>query len=554
MLTGRRDVFHTNRIYGGISGFPKRKESEYDTFGVGHSSTSISAALGMAVASRLKGEDKRQHIAVIGDGALTGGMAFEALNNAGTEKNNMLVILNDNCMSIDPNVGALKEYLTDITTSHTYNKVKDEVWNLLGKISKFGPNAQAIVQKVENAIKSAVLQQSNLFESLKFRYFGPVDGHDVNRLVQVMNDLKDIPGPKILHVLTVKGKGYKLAEEDQTKWHAPGLFNKDTGEIISSPSKGPKPPRYQDVFGHTLVELAKNDKRIVGITPAMPSGCSLNIMMKEIPDRAFDVGICEQHAVTFSAGMATQGLIPFCNIYSSFMQRAYDQVIHDVAIQNLHVVFCLDRGGLVGADGPTHHGAYDIAYMRCIPNMIVSAPMNEEELRNLMFTAVNTPAPFSIRYPRGNGVMADWRRDLQMIEIGKGRMLRDGDELAVLSIGHMGNLAEAAVDKLEKEGRKVGLYDMRFVKPLDEEMLHAIFSKYTKIITIEDGCVQGGFGSAVLEFMADHGYSAQVKRLGIPDRLVEHGTQQELWAECAYDEQAIYETAVQMLGVAVEVE
>jgi len=554
MLTGRRDVFHTNRIYGGISGFPKRKESEYDTFGVGHSSTSISAALGMAVASRLKGEDKRQHIAVIGDGALTGGMAFEALNNAGTEKNNMLVILNDNCMSIDPNVGALKEYLTDITTSHTYNKVKDEVWNLLGKISKFGPNAQAIVQKVENAIKSAVLQQSNLFESLKFRYFGPVDGHDVNRLVQVMNDLKDIPGPKILHVLTVKGKGYKLAEEDQTKWHAPGLFNKDTGEIISSPSKGPKPPRYQDVFGHTLVELAKNDKRIVGITPAMPSGCSLNIMMKEIPDRAFDVGICEQHAVTFSAGMATQGLIPFCNIYSSFMQRAYDQVIHDVAIQNLHVVFCLDRGGLVGADGPTHHGAYDIAYMRCIPNMIVSAPMNEEELRNLMFTAVNTPAPFSIRYPRGNGVMADWRRDLQMIEIGKGRMLREGDDLAVLSIGHMGNLAESAVDKLEKEGRKVGLYDVRFVKPLDEEMLHAIFSKYTKIITIEDGCVQGGFGSAVLEFMADHGYSAQVKRLGIPDRLVEHGTQQELWAECAYDEQAIYETAVQMLGVVVEVE
>lgn len=548
MLTGRREQFHTNRIYGGLSGFPKRKESKYDTFGVGHSSTSISAALGMAVASRLKNENERQHIAVIGDGALTGGMAFEALNNAGTEKNNMLVILNDNCMSIDPNVGALKEYLTDITTSHTYNKVKDEVWNLLGKISKFGPNAQAIVQKMENAIKSAVLQQSNLFESLKFRYFGPVDGHDVNRLVQVMEDLKDIPGPKILHVLTVKGKGYKLAEEDQTKWHAPGLFNKDTGEIIKSVSKGPKPPKYQDVFGHTIVELAKTNDKIVGVTPAMPSGCSLNIMMKEIPDRAFDVGICEQHAVTFSAGMATQGLIPFCNIYSTFMQRAYDQVIHDVAIQNLHVIFCLDRGGVAGADGPTHHGAYDIAYMRCIPNMIVSAPMNEEELRNLMFTAVETPAPFSIRYPRGNGVMPEWKTPLAKIEVGKGRTICEGDDLAILSIGHMGNLAVTAVKNLKKEGVSAGLFDMRFVKPIDEELLHHVFSNYSKVITVEDGCVQGGFGSAVLEFMADNGYSSQVKRLGIPDKIVEHGTQPELWAECGYDEEAVYQTALQMLG------
>lgn len=551
MLTGRREKFHTNRIYGGISGFPKRKESEYDTFGVGHSSTSISAALGMAVASRLKGELDRQHIAVIGDGALTGGMAFEALNNAGTEKNNMLVILNDNCMSIDPNVGALKEYLTDITTSHTYNRVKDEVWNLLGKISKFGPNAQAIVQKVENAIKSAVLQQSNLFESLKFRYFGPVDGHDVNRLVQVMNDLKDIPGPKILHVLTVKGKGYKLAELDQTKWHAPGLFNKDTGEIIKSVKKGPEPPKYQDVFGHTIVELAKLDERIVGVTPAMPSGCSLNIMMKEIPDRAFDVGICEQHAVTFSAGMATQGLIPFCNIYSTFMQRAYDQVIHDVALQNLQVIFCLDRGGLAGADGPTHHGAYDIAYMRCIPNMIVSAPMNEQELRNLMFTATQTVAPFSIRYPRGNGVMNDWKTPFELIEIGKGRTICEGEDVAILSFGHMGNLAQTAITQLEKEGIQVGLFDMRFVKPIDEELLHHVFTNYSKVITIEDGCVQGGFGSAVLEFMADHGYTAQVKRLGIPDKIVEHGTQPELWAECGYDEQAIAETARELLGIRV---
>ena len=547
LLTGRREVFHTNRIYGGISGFPKRKESEYDAFGVGHSSTSISAALGMAVASQIKGDTSRQHIAVIGDGALTGGMAFEAMNNAGAQGNNMLVILNDNCMSIDPNVGALKEYLTDISTSHTYNKVKDEVWNLLGKISKFGPNAQAIVQKVDNAVKSALLQQSNLFESFNFRYFGPVDGHDVNRLVQVMNDLKDIPGPKLLHILTVKGKGYKLAEEDQTLWHAPGLFNKDTGEIIKSPKKGPEPPKYQDVFGHTLVELANDDKRIVGVTPAMPSGCSLNIMMKEIPDRAFDVGICEQHAVTFSAGMATQGLIPFCNIYSTFMQRAYDQVIHDVALQNLHVVFCLDRGGVAGADGPTHHGAYDIAYMRCIPNMIVSAPMNEEELRNLMFTAYKTPSPFSIRYPRGNGVMVDWKQPFQLLEIGKGRTLRKGNDIAILSIGHMGNLAMDAVNRLVNEGVDVGFYDMRFVKPIDEDLLHSIFKTTSSIITVEDGCVQGGFGSAVLEFMADHGYSARVKRLGIPDKIVEHGTQPELWSECGYDADAIYLASMEIL-------
>jgi len=549
LLTGRREVFHTNRVYGGISGFPKRKESIYDTFGVGHSSTSISAALGMAVASRITGDTEKQHIAVIGDGALTGGMAFEGLNNAGSEKNNMLVILNDNCMSIDPNVGALRDYLTDITTSQTYNKVKDEVWNLLGKISKFGPNAQAIVQKMENAIKSAVLQQSNLFESFNFRYFGPIDGHDVNRLVQVMNDLKHIPGPKLLHVLTVKGKGYKLAEEDQTLWHAPGLFNKDTGEILKTPKKGPEPPKYQDVFGHTIVELAKENKKIVGVTPAMPSGCSLNIMMKEIPERAFDVGICEQHAVTFSAGMATQGLIPFCNIYSTFMQRAYDQVIHDVAIQNLHVIFCLDRGGVAGADGPTHHGAYDIAYMRCIPNMIVAAPMNEHELRNLMFTAMETPAPFSIRYPRGNGVLVDWKNNMQKIEIGTGRTIREGNDVAILSIGHIGNIATVAVNDLIKKGIDPAHYDMRFVKPLDEALLHQIFKNHSKVITVEDGCVQGGFGSAVLEFMADNGYSAQVKRLGMPDKVIEHGTQPELWAECGYDEAAIVETTLQLLGI-----
>ena len=539
ILTGRRDVFHTNRIYQGISGFPKRSESEYDTFGVGHSSTSISAALGMAVASRLKGEADRQHIAVIGDGAMTAGLAFEGLNHGGVEDSNLLVVLNDNCMSIDPNVGALKDYLTDITTSHTYNKVKDEVWNILGKISKFGPNAQAIAQKFENALKSALLKHSNLFESLKFRYFGPIDGHDVNHLVRVMKDLKDIPGPKILHCLTVKGKGYELAEKDQTKWHAPGLFDKITGEIFKPKVEKPSPPKYQDVFGNTLVELALKNKKIVGITPAMPSGCSMNIMMKAIPERAFDVGIAEQHAVTFSAGLASQGLIPFCNIYSSFMQRAYDQVVHDVALQNLHVVFCLDRGGLAGADGPTHHGVFDYAYFRCIPNMVVSAPMNEEELRNLMYTASRHNGPFSIRYPRGNGTMVEWKTPLRQLKIGTGRLLRDGEEVAILSVGHPGNFAVEACELLATEGFFPAHYDMRFVKPLDEELLHEVFKKYKKIITVEDHAVQGGFGSAIAEFMVDHNYAASITRLGVPDRFIEHGEQKELYQECHFDAKAI---------------
>ena len=541
VLTGRREVFHTNRIHKGLSGFPKRSESDYDTFGVGHSSTSIGAGVGMAVGSRLKGEKDRQVVAVIGDGAMTAGMAFEALNHAGGEGTDMLVVLNDNCMSIDPNVGALKEYLTDITTSHTYNKVKDEVWNLLGKISKFGPNAQSVAQKVENAVKSALLKQSNLFESLNFRYFGPVDGHDVDHLVKVMRDLKDIPGPKILHAVTVKGKGYKPAEEGSpTVWHAPGLFNKETGEIIKVAPKSPQPPKYQDVFGHTIVELAEKNPKVVGVTPAMPTGCSLNIMMKAMPERAFDVGIAEQHAVTFSAGMATQGLVPFCNIYSSFMQRAYDQVVHDVALQNLNVVFCLDRGGLAGADGPTHHGAFDLAYFRCIPNMVVSAPMNEEELRNLMYTAqLPDQGPFSIRYPRGQGVMTEWKTPLKEIKVGTGRKLRNGTDVAVLSIGHIGNIAAEGIDALEAEGYSVAHYDMRFVKPLDELLLHEVFGKFDQVVTIEDGCVQGGMGSAVLEFMADHGYHAQVRRLGIPDRFIEHGTQPELYTECGFDDQAV---------------
>ena len=554
ILTGRREQFHTNRLKDGISGFPKRSESEYDTFGVGHSSTSISAALGMAVASRYKGEKNKQHIAVIGDGAMTAGLAFEGMNHAGFEKDaNLLVILNDNCMSIDPNVGALKEYLTDITTSHTYNKVKDEVWNLLGKISKFGPDAQTIASKVSTALKGSLLKQSNLFESLNFRYFGPVDGHDAIGLARVLEDLKDIPGPKILHCLTKKGGGYKFSEEgDPTKWHAPGVFNKETGEIVKIIPKSPQAPKYQDVFGYTIVELAEKNSKLMGVTPAMPSGSSLNIMMKAMPDRAFDVGIAEQHAVTFSAGLATQGLTPFCNIYSSFMQRAYDQVLHDVALQNLNVVFCLDRGGLVGADGATHHGAYDLAYMRCIPNMGVSAPMNEEELRNLMFTAqLENKGPFSIRYPRGNGVMTDWKTPFKEIKVGTGRKVCSGEDIAILSIGHPGNFAQEAITLMKESGISIAHYDLRFVKPLDAVLLHEVFTKFKKVITVEDGCLMGGFGSAIIEFMVDQKYNSEIVRLGIPDEYVHHGTQEELWEDCGFDVKAIVKAVEKMLSIKV---
>ena len=541
ILTGRREFFHTNRLYGGLSGFPKRKESEYDTFGVGHSSTSISAALGMAMASVYNKETEKQHIAVIGDGALTAGLAFEAMNHAGATNSNLLIVLNDNCMSIDPNVGALKDYLVDIATSRTYNKVRKEVWNLLGKISRFGPNAQEIAAKIESGLKASLLNQSNLFEGLNLRYFGPVDGHDVDHLVHVFNDLKNIPGPKILHCVTVKGKGYAPAEAEQTRWHAPGKFDKITGVIYKKTFDKPQPPKYQDVFGHTMVELAKANPKIVGVTPAMPSGCSLNIMMEAMPDRAFDVGIAEQHAVTFSAGMATQGLIPFCNIYSSFMQRAYDQVIHDVCLQNLPVVFCLDRAGFAGADGPTHHGAYDLAFMRCIPNLVVSAPMNEEELRNLMFTASEHNGPFSIRYPRGEGVMPEWRTPLTAVKVGTGRLIQEGEGVAILTIGHIGNYIPEVTAKLLPDGIRPAHYDMRFCKPLDETLLHRIFTDFDSIVTIEDGCVQGGFGSAVLEFMADNGYSAKVTRLGIPDLVIEHGEQMELQRECGFDPEGIAE-------------
>ncbi|MBN2756338.1 MAG: 1-deoxy-D-xylulose-5-phosphate synthase [Bacteroidales bacterium] len=550
ILTGRKDIFHTNRKYKGISGFPNRFESEYDAFGVGHSSTSISAALGMAKAAKLKGEIDRNIVAVIGDGSMTAGLAFEGLNNAGIENSNILVVLNDNHMAIDPNVGALNEYLLDITTSKTYNKLKEEVWHLLGKLKKIGPNTQQFVQKVEGGLKSILLKQSNLFESLNFRYFGPVDGHDVEYLVSVLNDLKDIPGPKLLHVLTKKGKGFKQAELNQTQWHAPGLFNKNTGELIKVKSDKPQAPKFQDVFGHTLLELAEKNDKIIGITPAMPSGSSLNIMMEKIPERAFDVGIAEQHAVTFSAGLAAEGMMPFCNIYSSFMQRAYDQVIHDVALQNLNVVFCLDRGGIVGSDGATHHGAFDLAYMRCIPNMIVSSPMNEQELRNLMYTAqLPNRGPFVIRYPRGKGTMPNWETEFKEIEIGKARTLKEGNDVAVLSIGAIGNNVSVIYDKLDKEGIDISHYDMRFVKPLDENLLHKILKKFDKLITVEDGTVVGGFGSSILEFMSKNNYSAKVKMLGIPDRFIEHGTQQELYAECNYDSESIYLEIIKISGL-----
>lgn len=548
ILTGRRDLFHTNRKMGGISGFPRRSESEYDAFGVGHSSTSISAALGIAEASKLKKEN-RKVVAIIGDGAMTGGMAFEGLNNAGFLKSDILVILNDNNMAIDPNVGSMSQYLLSITRSQTYNRLKDEVWEGLGKLRGLGPLARRAVQKMEGALKSLLLHQSNLFEGLNFRYFGPVDGHDVLQLSRVLADLREIKGPKLLHVITKKGKGFPEAEINQTKYHAPGKFDKLTGKIYSCGCELEKAPKFQNVFGETIVELAEMNDKIVGITPAMPSGCSLNIMMQKMPHRAFDVGIAEQHAVTFAAGLATQGMVPFCNIYSTFMQRAYDQVIHDVALQNLQVVFCLDRGGLVGEDGATHHGVFDLAYMRTLPNMVVAAPMDEPELRNMMYTAqLEGGGPFSIRYPRGCGTTVNWRNPFEKIEPGTSRQLSEGNDLAILTIGKPGVFAQRAVKKLLREGVSAAHYDMRFVKPLDDKTLHHIFGTYSKIITIEDGSVVGGFGSAVTEFKSCHNYTAQVRIMGIPDRFIEHGSLEELYKECGFDAESIVREALLLAG------
>ncbi len=545
ILTGRREKFHSNRKYHGISGFPNIFESEYDAFSVGHSSTSISAALGMAIANEKLGKSDCQVVAVIGDGSMTAGLAFEGLNNLAASQANVLVILNDNNMAIDPNVGGLSDYLVDIATSHTYNKVRRELFKTLGKLKLAGPRSRDMIIKINNSIKTLLTRQTNIFEGLNIRYFGPVDGHDILRLREVLADLRDIPGPKVLHVITKKGKGFKLAEENQTAWHAPGaMFDKFTGELIEQPSEKPKPPRFQDVFGHTIVELARMNDKIVGITPAMPTGCSLNIMMEEMPHRAFDVGIAEQHAVTFSAGLAISGLVPFCNIYSSFMQRAFDQVIHDVALQNLNVVFCLDRGGLVGADGATHHGAYDLAFMRTVPNMVVASPMDEAELRNLMYTAqLPDKGPFSIRYPRGIGSNIEWRTPFVEIPVGTGRKLKDGEHLAILSIGPIGVKIRRICDDLQKEGLLIAHYDMRFVKPLDEALLHEVFSRYKLVMTVEDGTLVGGMGSAVAEFMVDNGYNNNIiKRMGIPDRFIEHGTQTELFKECGLDMENIRNT------------
>lgn len=550
ILTGRKDQFHTNRKYKGLSGFPNIFESPYDSFGVGHSSTSISAALGMAIAAQKLGNKKQQSVAVIGDGSMTGGEAFEGLNNLSTSKANMLIVLNDNNMAIDPAVGGLSDYLLDISTSYTYNKVRSEIMKGLEKFNITGPNARAKIVSINNSIKSLLTKQTNIFEGLNIRYFGPVDGHDINHLVKVLKDLKNIPGPKVLHCITKKGKGFKYAEENQTAWHATGAkFDKNTGKKIEPENLTPKPPKYQEVFGNTIVELAEKNKNIIGITPAMPSGCSLNIMMEKMPDRVFDVGIAEQHAVTFSAGLAISGLVPFCNIYSTFMQRAYDQVIHDVALQNLNVVFCLDRAGLVGADGATHHGAYDISYFRPIPNMTIASPRNEMELRNLMYTAqLPDMGPFVIRYPRGMGITIDWQQPMKQVEIGKGEKLKDGSDIAFITIGPLSNKALQVCHKLGKQGHSAALYDLRFAKPIDEDLLHEVFAKHDKIITVEDGSIIGGIGSAVIEFMAEHGYSAQIKKLGIPDKFIDHGTQTELYTECGFDKEGMLSTALEMLN------
>lgn len=546
IITGRRDSFCSNRKLGGLSGFPRMDESTYDAFGVGHSSTSISAALGIAVASALRGE-KREVVAVIGDGAMTGGLAFEGLNNAGASNADLLVILNDNRMSIDPNVGALKEYLLSITTSKRYNQVKSHAWTHLEGV----PKLRRALQKLGNAFKGGMLQQSNLFESFNFRYFGPVDGHNVEALVRVLSDLKHIPGPKLLHVLTVKGKGYQPAEEHQRTWHAPGMFNPETGERIVKAKPG-EPPRYQDVFGETLLELARQDDRIVGITPAMPTGSSLNIMMEQMPDRCFDVGIAEGHAVTFSAGLAADGLVPFCNIYSSFMQRAYDNVIHDVALQGLHVVMCLDRAGLVGEDGATHHGVFDLAGLLPVPGLTIASPLNEVELRNLMFTATKTSGPFVIRYPRGKGVISDWRRPMELLPIGEGQVLQEGNEIALLSIGPVGNDAAWAAEQMVAEGVSVLHADLRFAKPLDEKLLHRIGREFSQVVTVEDGVIEGGVGEAVLAFFNTHGYSCRVTSLGIQDRFIPHGTVDQLKAMCGYDRQGILQTLRKVHSMAHE--
>lgn len=550
ILTGRRDRFYTNRKLNGICPFPSPAESEYDTFTCGHASNSISAALGMAVAAARKGEENRHVVAVIGDGSMSGGLAFEGLNNASSTPNNLLIILNDNNMAIDRSVGGMKQYLLNLHTSEGYNRLRNALSRKLYRLGILNDERRKSLIRFNNSLKSMLMQQQNIFEGLNIRYFGPVDGHDVAALTRVLKEIKDMKGPKLLHIHTRKGKGFKPAEEAATVWHAPGIFDKETGERIVSDTTG-MPPLFQEVFGNTLLELARKNDKIVGVTPAMPSGCSMNIMMKEMPDRVFDVGIAEGHAVTFSGGMAKEGLLPFCNVYSSFMQRAYDNIIHDVAIQKLNVVLCLDRAGLVGEDGPTHHGAFDMAYLRPIPNLVIASPYNEHELRRLMYTAqLPDKGPFVIRYPRGRGVLTDWECPLEAIEIGTGRKLKEGTDLAVITIGPIGNKAAAAIVRAEKElGCSIAHYDLRFLKPLDETLLHEVGQKFTHILTVEDGVRNGGMGSAILEFMNDHGYYPRVTRLGLPDRFVQHGPVNDLYAICGIDEESILNTITQIIKI-----
>lgn len=545
ILTGRRDTFCTNRKLHGLCPFPSPHESEYDTFTCGHASNSISAALGMAVAAKKNGENNRHVVAVIGDGSMSGGLAFEGLNNASSTPNNLLIILNDNNMAIDRSVGGMKQYLLNLQMSEGYNKIRYKISKMFHKWGILNEERRKSLIRFNNSLKSMLVQQQNVFEGMNIRYFGPIDGHDVNNLARVLKEIKDMQGPKLLHIHTTKGKGFGPAEKAATIWHAPGIFDKETGERIVVDTDG-LPPLFQDVFGNTLLELAQQNDKIVGVTPAMPSGCSMNILMKAMPDRGFDVGIAEGHAVTFSGGMAKDGLIPFCNIYSSFMQRAYDNVIHDVAIQKLNVVLCLDRAGIVGEDGPTHHGAFDLAYMRPIPNLTVASPYDEHELRNLMYTAqLPDKGPFVIRYPRGRGVLVDWKSPFEEIEIGKGRKLKNGKDIAVITLGPIGNVAQKTIARAEAESKmSIAHYDLRFLKPLDEEMLHEIGKNFHRIVTIEDGVLKGGMGSAILEFMADNGYTPTVRRIGLPDKFVEHGPVKDLHRLCGMDEEGIYKVLV----------
>lgn len=550
ILTGRRDRFYTNRKLNGLCPFPSPSESEYDTFTCGHASNSISAALGMAVAAARKGEKSRKVVAVIGDGSMSGGLAFEGLNNASGTPNNLLIILNDNNMAIDRSVGGMKQYLLNLQTSEGYNRLRYSVSRMFHHWGILNEERRKSLIRFNNSLKSVITQQQNIFEGMNIRYFGPVDGHDVQALIKVLREIKEMKGPKLLHVHTVKGKGFKPAEEAATLWHAPGIFDKETGERIVMDTTG-MPPLFQDVFGQTLLELAQQNDKIIGVTPAMPTGCSMNVLMKAMPDRAFDVGIAEGHAVTFSGGMAEEGLLPFCNIYSSFMQRAYDNVIHDVAIQKLNVVLCLDRAGLVGEDGATHHGVFDMAYLRPIPNLIISSPYDEKELRRLMYTAqLPNQGPFVIRYPRGRGVLADWKCPLEAVEIGKGRKMKDGTDMAVITIGLVGNVAAKAIEEAEKNNNcSIAHYDLRFLKPIDEEMLHEVGRCFKKVVTVEDGVLKGGMGSAVLEFMSDNGYTPTVKRLGIEDTFIQHGAVKELYAICGIDQTGIYNTLIQTLNL-----